>query len=163
MNIKKILIATCLCLAFDCHLAFAQIDKPVIGIKDINAYLVLAPQYTVATTGQPVLQKGIDFIKNHSSSQKWLIVEAELLSEPEWADEVNVTFYVLAKYSPTVKEKPPAGADILSATVTIVNMQSNIKDFKTAKQNPILNRIFLKHHKNLSCHRDTHEQIQIFF
>ncbi len=91
--------------------AFSQDNnnKQEIKIKDVTASLDQAPRY--AMSGQ---QPQAD------QSKKWLVIEAILDSEPEWADEVTLKFYVAAQY---FKEKDRF--DILATTVTVVNVPKN--------------------------------------
>jgi len=92
-----------------------QAQKQEIQVKKIDVELKAAPGYRLQTGEM-----------NHDASLKWLVVEAELESKPEWADEVNVQFYVVANYGSNAKGAvPPDRYDILSTSVTIVNMEKN--------------------------------------
>jgi len=95
-----------------------QAQKQEIQVKKIDVELKAAPSYR--------LQAGE---MNPDASLKWLVVEAELESKPEWADEVSVQFYVVANYGSNAKGAvPPDHYDVLSAGVTIVNMEKGTKN-----------------------------------
>jgi len=120
---KKRLWTVFLALGMVALLSAQQNPQAEIRIKKIDVDLKSAPRYTVTPTAPSTDQ-----------TAKWLIVEAELESVAEWADEVTVKFFVVANYGSGVKGSsvPPDGFDILSASVTVVNMQKN---FGTGKKN----------------------------
>ncbi len=103
----------------------AQQLQPQITVKKIEAELVRAPLYTINHHGQTILQRGIQAVDNGSADRKWLIIETELESKPEWADEVQIKFYVGIDYAPSVKVVPPGSYDVLTASVTVVNVQKS--------------------------------------
>jgi len=115
---KKILVlAFCLApsLFFSTLWLPAQQRKPEITIKDINVKLEGSPRYEL-------LEKSLQ-----PASGKWVVIEAELESTPEWVNEATVTFYVAANYGANTKAyAPPDKYDILTASVTIVNMPGNV-------------------------------------
>jgi ribosome biogenesis SPOUT family RNA methylase Rps3 len=102
-----------------CFLTVASVaaEEPEITIKKISVDLRPAPRYE--------LQRSVP---ETDSSLKWLVVEAELDCQPEWADEVTLRFYVVANYGPGVKGDfvPQGRFDLLAATVTVVNMRRNV-------------------------------------
>jgi hypothetical protein len=61
------------------------------------------------------------------ANKKWLAIEVELTSKAEWAEEVQVKFYVVANYGSSAKGDyvPRDKYDVLATTVNIVNMQGN--------------------------------------
>lgn len=110
---------TLVAILFSCLIVstcFAQAGKPEIKVKDIKAELALAPRYSMEG-------------KNISSDQskKWLVVEATLETEPDWADEITLKFHVVANYGAGAKNAPQDGFDILSTAVTVVNVPKGRK------------------------------------
>lgn len=98
---------------------FAQYDndeKADIKVRKIDVSLVPAPRYLLQSSSPA-----------SDPTKKWLVVDADLLVAPEWADEITLKFYVATFYGPNVKENVPEGGyDVLSATVTIANVQRNV-------------------------------------
>ncbi len=93
--------------------AWAQ-NNDKIKVQKIEADLKPAPVYRLQTG-----ELNVDY------NRKWLIIEAELESQPEWVDEVTLKFYVAAFYGPAAKMAPKDGYDVLAASVTVVNVQRN--------------------------------------
>ncbi|MBI4025601.1 MAG: hypothetical protein HY360_11525 [Verrucomicrobia bacterium] len=118
----KNLLAAGIMLVFIATEVSAQTTQPTksdIKIKKIDVELSLAPRYT--TQGQSIPRQA-----QSDQNRKWLVVEAELESGPDWVDEVTVKFFVVANYGSTAKEKPADNYDILATSVTVVNMQRNV-------------------------------------
>ena len=92
-------------------------QKSDIIVKDIDVDLKAAPKYSLQGNAPPQVD----------ADRKWLMVEAQLESIPDWAEEVTVKFYVVANYGPNAKgiDIPADKYDVLTTTVTIVNMQGN--------------------------------------
>jgi hypothetical protein len=113
----KKLIALGLAAFMMTTVSYAQKEEAEIKIKKIEVSLEPAPRYALQ---KPVPQA--------DSSLKWLVVEAELECQPEWADEVTLKFYIVAQYNQTVRGEyvPKDGYDILATTVTVVNMKRNV-------------------------------------
>ena len=117
---KYFLIAT-LSLLFIGSNLFAQAPREIL-IDKIDISEKQAPKYNL---------NGSD--PKSESSRKWVIIEAELQSLPDWADEVTLKYYVAVNYDPNTKingvpvSRLPADQqfDVLEATVTIVNMERN--------------------------------------
>ena len=113
-------------VVFASQAVFAQQLQGQITVKNIEAKLVRPPQYTIRNPdGDQIIAEGIRVMENQSSDRKWLIIEVELESKPEWADEVQLRFYVGVKYAPTIKMVPPGSYDVLTASVTVVNVQKS--------------------------------------
>lgn len=115
--------------------AFAQNNKSDITVKDINLNLSPAPTYELQSSARG------KSLPKQDTAKTWLLVEADLESRLDWADEVQVKFYVVAQYAPNaiVDGGGTAGKlpddqqyNILTTTVTVVNMQ---KTAGTGKRN----------------------------
>ena len=76
----------CLVLWGSTFLAVAQGQYP-ITVKNINFSLENAPAYVVG--GAKVPQQGM------SSAQKWVILEVEFETSPDWVDEVTFEMFLL--------------------------------------------------------------------
>ncbi len=111
---KKYFVAVCFFVAFTLS-APAQAPQTEIQVRKIEVNLETAPKYNVSAQRQ----------RQTPQSRPWLVVEADLLCEADWADEVQVKFYVVANYGPTAKEKSADGYDVLTTTVSVVNMAGN--------------------------------------
>lgn len=109
------IIISCLCCVLTGFFAYGQKESD-ITVKKIEIDLSPAPIYTLQKVHPPPID----------ASKKWLVIETELECYPEWADEVGVKFYVVANYGPGAKDAPADGYDVLSTTVTIVNMQKSV-------------------------------------
>jgi hypothetical protein len=113
----------CFCALFFATSAFAE-SKSDIFVKDINLTLSAAPSYELQAS-----PKGKS-LPRQDTGNRWVLIEAELDSKLDWADEVQVKFYVVANYSPgafvegAVASKLPNDQqyNILTTTVSIVNM-----------------------------------------
>jgi hypothetical protein len=107
--------------------AFGQNKSPDIIVKDITFTLSPAPAYNILS---PPNGKSTP---KQDTSLKWLVVEAELESSLDWADEVQVKYYVVAQYAATayvdgnsVSKLPnDQQFDILTTTVNVVNVQKS--------------------------------------
>lgn len=97
--------------------AGAPAQQPVIQIKKIDVSLEAAPKYQVTVQQQR---------PQPDSNRKWLVVEAELDCQPEWCEELQLRYYVVANYGPQARERSQDGYDILSATVAVVNVPRNV-------------------------------------
>jgi hypothetical protein len=115
---KKIIIVT-FSLAVWVSSLFGQARQEIV-VKKIEVDLSPAPNYTVNSQSVPSSSN-----PRQDSSRKWLVIQAELESQPEWADEVQVKFYVAANYGGGAKDAPPDRFDVLGGTVTIVNVERN--------------------------------------
>lgn len=104
---------------FACFLAAgsgAWAQQPVVQVKKIDISMEAAPRYQASVQQQK---------PQPDSNRKWLVVEAELETLPEWCDELQLRFYVVANYGAQAREKSPDGYDVLSANVTVVNVPRN--------------------------------------
>jgi hypothetical protein len=103
--------------------AFAE-NKPDIIVKDISLTMSAAPTYELQAS-----PKGKS-IPKQDTANRWLLIETELESKLDWADEVLVKFYVVANYAPgayvdgALASKLPDDQqyNILTTTVSIVNL-----------------------------------------
>lgn len=113
---KKITFLGAAVFLFIGHASFGQ-QKSDIIVKDIDVDLKAAPKYSLQGNAPPPVD----------ADRKWLVVEAQLEGIPDWAEEVTVKFYVVANYGPNAKgiDIPADKYDVLTTTVTIVNMQGN--------------------------------------
>lgn len=102
----------------------AQNAGPQIVVKKIDASLSPAPRYSPTGQTAPTQSAPTD------ANRKWLVVEAELDTMPDWADEVTLRFYVVINYGSAAKSG--SGYDVLTTTVTVVNMPRN---HNTGKKN----------------------------
>ncbi|NUN93311.1 MAG: hypothetical protein HUU04_05980 [Verrucomicrobiae bacterium] len=114
MPTRLLLIACCLTVA-----VAARAQQPVIQIKKIETTLESAPKYQASVQVQK---------PQPDSNRKWLVVEAELETQPDWCEEIQVRFYVVANYGPQARERSPDGFDILSANVAVVNVPKGRKN-----------------------------------
>lgn len=114
MPTRLLLIACCLTVAIA-----ARAQQPVIQIKKIDTTLENAPKYQASVQVQK---------PQPDSNRKWLVVEAELETLPDWCEEIQVRFFVVANYGPQARERSPDGFDILSANVTVVNVPKGRKN-----------------------------------
>jgi hypothetical protein len=111
-----------------CFLAagtFVSAQQPVIQIKKIDVTLEAAPKYTTVVQQQK---------PQPDSNRKWLVVEAELDCQPEWSDELQLRFYVVANYGPQARERSADGFDVLMTTVAVVNVPRNVN---TGRKNTV--------------------------
>ncbi len=92
-----------------------------IKIRKIEATLTTAPRYSL----QGALPAA-------DPSRKWLVVEADLLVAPEWADEVTLKFFVAAFYGSNAKSASEDGYDVLATSVTVVHVQRNVASARRA-------------------------------
>ncbi|MCC7518221.1 MAG: hypothetical protein IT578_03440 [Verrucomicrobiae bacterium] len=98
---------------------WAWAQQPVVQIKKIETTLEAAPRYQASVQ----IQK-----PQPDSNRKWLMVEAELETLPDWCEELQVRFYVVANYGSQARERSPDGFDILSANVAVVNVPKGRKN-----------------------------------
>lgn len=93
MRIRKAIPGCALWVAFlqVCFLSFAQ--APAVSgpgsfkIRNIRQQLVTPPDYRAVVTGSGVRSAAV--------AEKWLQIETEFESQPEWADDVTLKYYVL--------------------------------------------------------------------
>lgn len=111
----KTLLVLASCLVLSLSSALAQVNTE-IRVKKIDVELKHAPRYTANTDNQTI---------QVDPSRRWLLVEVELESTPEWADEVTLRAYVVVNYGPAAKDPPKDGYDVLAGNVTIVNLARN--------------------------------------
>lgn len=98
---------------------FASAQQPVVQIKKIDVYLEAAPKYQAAVQQQK---------PQPDSNRKWMVVEAEIETLPEWCEELQLRYFVVANYGPQARDRAPDGFDILSANVTVVNVPRGRKN-----------------------------------
>jgi hypothetical protein len=113
---RKLLISVC-SLSLITSLSFGQAVKPEITVKKIDVQLSQAPIYTVNSQKIPAGQPKRD------STKEWLVIHAELESEAEYVDDVQVKFYVVASYG--AKGVSASPYDILESKVSVVGMRKN--------------------------------------
>ncbi|MDD2707747.1 MAG: hypothetical protein PHV34_07025 [Verrucomicrobiae bacterium] len=112
---KKMIIVVFLAVsfAFSIH---AQQQRVDIVVKEIKVDLVQAPKYGVTVHKQ---------LPQPDSSLKWLIIEADLDSSLEWADDVVLRFYVVAQYGNNARgdHVPQDRWDVLASSVTVTSLK----------------------------------------
>ncbi len=93
MSDRKTILTCTLSVAFliPALLSFAQVpdagNGPTLKIRTIRQQLVAAPDYRSLIMGAGS--------RSTTLSEKWLRIETEFDSTPEWADDVQVKYYVL--------------------------------------------------------------------
>lgn len=106
-----------LCMILGGVMLHAQTPQPSeIKIKKIDVEMKSAPSYQLNSANVKVDQ-----------NQKWLAIEVHLDCKVEWAEDVQLKYYVVCQYASSAKGDyvPQDRYDILASTVTVVNLQGN--------------------------------------
>ena len=112
-----VLVALTLCP----RVGFAQ--GPAQGlfkIRNVRQQLVVAPDYRAVTTGAGN--------RSSSLSKKWLQIETEFDSDPEWADDVTLKYYVLVGKG--------REARLFGGEVTYINVQKGQRHLSAMFMHP---------------------------